>query len=74
MNDIFAACGNVPVFRERLSSLVITGVIVTAVVAFRAIRVIKSVDAQSSSQSLRLLETDQAHHSSSCGHGAKEDG
>ena len=31
MNDIFAACGNVPVFRERLNSLVTTGVIVTAV-------------------------------------------
>ena len=31
MNDIFAACGNIPVFRERLNSLVTTGVIVTAV-------------------------------------------
>ena len=31
MNDIFAACGNVPVFRKRLNSLVTTGVIVTAV-------------------------------------------
>ena len=27
INDIFAACGNVPVFRERLNSLVTTGVI-----------------------------------------------
>ena len=31
MTDIFAACGNAPVFKERLNSLVTTGVIVAAV-------------------------------------------